>query len=213
MTSNSQASQDLTFNSSAFQNLTLGRQIVSIQEISSIFSHFPLSVMFSPLPTHLNGPKYPWPNRTQRSISFSVFVATRLVSETDAWPPVRRPSARRGAPSAGEEPSAHLPPFLLPSWTTLRLQTGSAAAKIQRRHPPVSTLAIGLVLLVAMAIILVVTRRELEHETDGLNESNMVGGAPTARSTAGGSPMAPPPPSSIYGWCTGGRASTSSASR
>jgi len=31
------------------------------------------------------------------------------------------------------------------------------------------------VLLVAMAIILVVTRQELEHETDGFSESNVVG--------------------------------------
>ena len=134
-----------------------------------------------------------------RLISVSIFVATRLVSETDAWLPVRRPSAQRGAPSAGEVPSARLPPFLLPSWTTLRRQTGSAAAKIQRCRPPVSALAIGLVLLVAMAIILVVTRRELKHETNGFSESNVVGGAPTARSTAGGSPIAPPPPSSVCG--------------
>jgi len=84
-----------------------------------------------------------------------------------------------------------------------------AAAKIQRRRPPVSALVIGLVLLVAMAVILVVTCRELEHETDGFSESNVVGRAPTAQSTMGGSPTAPPPPSSLYGWCTGGRASTS----
>ena len=142
------------------------------------FNHFLFFFFFHNVftsPSHMNGPKYPWPNRTQRSISFSVFVATRLVSETDAWPPVCRPSTRRGAPSAGEEPSARLPPFLLPSWTTLRHQTRSAAAKIQRRRPLVSALAIGLVLLVAMAVILVVTRRELEHETDGFSESNVVG--------------------------------------
>ena len=166
-------------------------------DFNHFVSFFFFCNVFTP-PGHLNRPKYPWPNRTQRSISFSIFVATRLVSETDAWLPVRGPFARRGAPSAGEVPSARLPPFLLPSRTTLRCQTGSAAAKIQRRRPPVSTLAIGLVLLVAMAIILVVTRQELEHETDGFSESNMV--ERRAYSTVyRGWHAVPSPPSSVCG--------------